>query len=233
MAWTGVVEWGNLITTLTMPFPPGENNPCKIGIGTDSTTAAAKLNRLTKSLVYDVPPEPIDYINARAKRMRDMADAIAYSNFWPLTVRHTAGRSNSLCDLISRIAFQLKELAISQNKKAIICPLRIHSYHDDHDNSDAMTSNQEVYRGLCLNKDQLEQMKLAYQTDDTIYKKVKMSDIYNMCIGNNTSELPPAVSDRIRAWIGKRFIARDGLMWTPASLMQFRDAAHAEDIGAI
>ena len=116
-----------------MRFPPGEDNPCKIGIGTDSTTAAAKLNRLTKSLVYDVPPEPIDYINARAKRMRDMADAIAYSNFWPLTVRHTAGRSNSLCDLISRIAFQLKELAISQHKRANMCPQRIHSYHDDHE----------------------------------------------------------------------------------------------------
>ena len=236
MAWTGVVEWGNLITTLTMRFPPGENNPCKIGIGTDSTTAAAKLNRLTKSLVYDVPPEPIDYINARAKRMRDMADAIAYSNFWPLTVRHTAGRSNSLCDLISRIAFQLKELAISQHKKAIICPLRIHSYHDNHETGTMhKTSNHDdqVYRGLCLDKDQLEQMKIAYQADNTIYKKVKMSDIYNMCVGNNTSELPPAVSDRIRAWIGKRFIAKDGLMWTPASLMQFRDAAHADEIGAI
>ena len=72
MAHTGVVEWGNLITVTTFKYPPGDEHPCKIGLGTDSSTAQSQMSRLTKSLIFDIPPEPIPYISARAKRMLDM-----------------------------------------------------------------------------------------------------------------------------------------------------------------
>ena len=228
MAHTAVIEWGNLITILTYPYPPGDDKPCKIGIGTDSSTTESKLTRLTKSLIYDIPPEPIPYISARAKRMLDMADSIAYSRNWPMICRHTAGRSNSLCDLISRIAFQLKAVAEEHKRdKAVVYPLRIHTYHKEPDNNMTVEA---TYKGLQLNAEQTNEMVRAYETDPTQYKKVKMCAVYRALEtgGASLEESPQAESERISAWIGKRFFLKDRLMWTQASFVQLRDSQYIQ-----
>ena len=228
MAHLGCVEWGNLITTLTLPYPPGDDLPCKIGIGTDSSVGASIMQRKTKSLVYDIPPEPIPFVNARAKRMLDMADSIAYTAYWPLTVRHTAGRSNSLCDLISRIASQLKVMAAeAKQTKAVLCPLRIHSYHHDADGESTPVNTDMIYKGLCLTGEQQKELVRAYIADMTIYKKVHMCDIYRGTRQPaDLKSMPPAVAERVAAWTNKRFFIKDDILWTPASNMQFREGEY-------
>jgi hypothetical protein len=231
MAHTGVVEWGNLITVTTFKYPPGDEHPCKIGLGTDSSTAQSQMSRLTKSLIFDIPPEPIPYISARAKRMLDMVDKISYSRHWPMVVRHTAGRSNSLCDLISRIAFQLKAVADThKNERAIVYPLRVHTYHEETQEPTTDPLENLTFKGIKLTDQQTDVLAQAYADDVNQFKKVRMCDIYNALNtdGKTLIELPSAEAERIRSWMHKRFHIKDRIMWTQSTFIQLKDSAYVE-----
>ena len=131
MAVMGLSEWGDMITTLTFEYPPGEGNPCKIGIFSDSSVTVAKLGGgaegRPRGFVYDVPPEPIDYISARAKAFLEMRDKIAYTRYWPLTVRFCSGEH-----LPSRSPLENLGPAQGAIKAAQGCPLHSSTSADPH-----------------------------------------------------------------------------------------------------
>jgi site-specific DNA-cytosine methylase len=257
MAVFGIKTWGNMITTLTIAYPPGAGNPSKIGCFTDSSVTASKLgggqDGQQRSFVYELPTEPINFISARAKSFLEMRDSIAYSRYWPMVVRFTKGETNSLADLLSRVADLLKELA-DKHKEAgtsftaapvvlhidphlvgcnhAVSPLRLHSYHGSDAEGGPDERDREAapmpLKGLALDRTDTEAMKRAYEADDSLYHKVKMSEIYRACTEGSES-LHPSIAAKVKPWINKRFYVEDSILYTQASYVKFRDTAVGQD----
>ena len=238
MTVLGMKTWGNLITTLTINYPPGRDKPCKIGVFTDSSVAASKHGGghegRPRSFVYELPPEPIDFVSARAKSFLEMRDSVAYSRYWPLLFRFTSGETNCLADLLSRIADQLKALAQDHKEAGVVAaPIRLHSYHDPKSPDPCPGEDQQPepplpLKGIVLSRADTEEMIRAYTADHSLYHKVKMSEIYTACTEGMTT-IHPSAALRIKPWVNKRFYAQDGILYTQASYLRFRDltGAHA------
>ena len=273
MAVFGIKTWGNLITTLTVNYPPGKGRPAKIGCFTDSSVTASKLGGgdegRQRSFVYELPVEPIDYLSARAKSFLEMRDSIAYSRYWPMVVRFTQGVTNSLADLLSRAADLLKDLADKHeaadqrtkkvtwtdknmvankadtailhtacpmilqfesnmdhqhDETVVVAPVRLHTYHDAPPEDGIIEGEAPPLplKGLALTRIDISAMQTAYASDHTMYHKVKISEIYMACT-QGVAGLHPSVASKVKPWLNKRFYAKDGILYTQASYIKFRD----------
>lgn len=82
-------------------------------------------------------------------------------------------------------------------------------------------------KGLALDRAATNMMVDAYKADATVYHKVKMSEIYTACT-DGMCGMHPAVVTKMKPWINKRFYAHEGILYTQASYLKFRDAEEAD-----
>ena len=62
----------------------------------------------------------------------------------------------------------------------------------------------------------------AYKADQTVYHNVRMCEIYEACTGG-MGDLHPVVVKKLKPWVGKRFYEHEGILYTQASYVKFRD----------
>ena len=102
-----------------------------------------------------------------------------YSKHWPLVVRNIDGVLNSYADLLSRAAYQLHVLRMQRSTHDVLAlPVRVHSYKTE-------TPSKTQSRLVTLNIIATETVTViaAYKADTTVFKKVRMLDIYNILTG--------------------------------------------------
>ena len=102
-------------------------------------------------------------------------------------------------------------------------PVRVHSYKTE-------TPSKTQHRLVTLNitAAEKETVVAAYKADTTVYKKVRMLDIYNILTGNS-SDMQRTVVDRVQAWAQKRFTVSDDILYTSASYIRFKQPSLEQD----
>ena len=105
---------------------------------------------------------------------------------------------NSYADLLSRAADQLHVLPMQRSTHdMLVLPVRVHSYK-------AETPSRTQSRLVTLNITAAEKVTViaTFKADTTVYKKVRMLDIYNI-LTSNSSDMQRTVVDRVQAWAQK------------------------------